>query len=87
MTKAAVGPRYGFIAGWCLALVYVTFVGTLVAGFLTFVNLLLDRVFPLHDSLGARRVRRRRGGVWLEDSSMKLSTRVFLIYGGVSRLS
>jgi amino acid transporter len=84
ITKAAIGPRYGFIAGWCLALVYVTFVGTLPAGFATFFNLLLSDWFgftvpwPLL-LLG--------GGVivWaMGYRNIKLSTRAFMICEGVS---
>ncbi|MFZ0130700.1 MAG: APC family permease [Candidatus Dormiibacterota bacterium] len=84
VTKAAVGPRYGFIAGWCLALVYVTFVGTLLAGFATFVNLLLDSLF--HFTIPWALVVLAGGAaVWaLGYRSIKLSTRVFLVCEGIS---
>jgi amino acid transporter len=84
ITKAAIGPRYGFIAGWCLALVYVTFVGTLLAGFAEFFNLLLSDLFgftvpwPLL-LLG--------GGVivWaMGYRNIKFSTRTFMICEGIS---
>jgi amino acid transporter len=86
VTKAAVGPRYGFIAGWCLALVYVTFIGTLLSGFATFFNLLLDGLFhltvpwPLIVLAGG-------AGVWaLGHRNIRLSARVFLVCEGISIL-
>jgi amino acid transporter len=86
VTKAAVGPRYGFIAGWCLALVYVTFIGTLLSGFATFFNLLLDGIFhftipwPLVVLAGG-------AGVWaLGHRNIRLSARVFLVCEGISIL-
>ncbi len=86
VTKAAVGPRYGFIAGWCLALVYVTFVGTLLSGFATFFNLLLQQIFnftlpwPLVVLAGG-------AVVWAFGyRNIKLSARVFMICEGISIL-
>jgi amino acid transporter len=84
LTKAAVGPGYGFIAGWCLALVYVTFVGTLLAGFATFANLLLSDLFhidlpwPVTFLIGG-------AAVWyFGHRSIKLSTHAFMICEGIS---
>ena len=84
LTKASVGPRYGFIAGWCLALVYVTFVGTLLAGFATFADLLVE------DAIGVKlpwAVMFLLGGagVWaLALRKIELSTKVFLALEGIS---
>jgi amino acid transporter len=84
ITKAAIGPRYGFMAGWCLALVYVTFVGTLLAGFATFANLLLSDLFSFTVPwplllLGGGIV------VWaMGYRNIKLSARTFMICEGVS---
>lgn len=84
LTKAAVGPQYGFMAGWCLALVYVTFVGTLLAGFATFVNLLLSDLlgftvpWPLLLLIGG-------AAVWaMGYRNIKLSTRTFMLCEGIS---
>jgi amino acid transporter len=84
LTKAAVGPGYGFIAGWCLALVYVTFVGTLLAGFATFADLLLSNLFhvdlpwPVTFLIGG-------AAVWyFGHRSIKLSTHAFMICEGIS---
>jgi amino acid transporter len=84
LNKAAVGPRYGFLAGWCLALVYVTFVGTLLAGFATFFNLLLDDLF--HTTLPWPLVLLGGGiAVWsLGYRNIKLSARTFLVCEGIS---
>ncbi len=86
LTKAAVGPRYGFIAGWCLALVYVTFVGTLLSGFATFADLLVAAFtgvqlpWLLTVLLGG-------AVVWvLGYRSIKLSARIFMVAEGVSIL-
>lgn len=84
ITKAAIGPRYGFIAGWCLALVYVTFVGTLLAGFATFFNLLLSDLFGVTVPwplllLGGGII------VWaMGYRNIKLSTHTFMICEGIS---
>src|SRR3981081_1303838 len=86
LTKAAVGPRYGFIAGWCLALVYVTFIGTLLSGFATFADLLIVRNTGIQGPwllsalvCGA--------GIWLfAYRSIKLSARVFMVAEGISIL-
>lgn len=84
LTKAAVGPGYGFIAGWCLALVYVTFVGTLLAGFATFADLLLsnllhiDLPWPVTFLIGG-------AAVWyFGHRSIKLSTHAFMLCEGIS---
>jgi amino acid transporter len=84
LAKAAVGPRYGFIAGWCLALVYVTFVGTLLAGFATFADLLLldwlhvALPWPVMFLVGG-------AAVWyFGHRSIKLSTHAFMICEGIS---
>jgi amino acid transporter len=50
LTKAAVGPRYGFMAGWFLLLTYVAFIGTLLAGFATFSDSLLSQIFNVNPS-------------------------------------
>ncbi|GAC1462984.1 MAG: APC family permease [Chloroflexota bacterium] len=84
LTKAAVGPRYGFIAGWCLALTYVSFVGTLTAGFVTFFNLLLQGLFgftiswPLLLLVGG-------GLVWvMAHRNIRLSARTMMLFEFVS---
>ena len=86
LTKTAVGPRYGFIAGWCLALVYVTFVGTLLAGFATFADLLVAGItgiqlpWILTVLVGG-------AGVWLLGyRSIKLSVHIFMAAEGISIL-
>ncbi len=86
LTKAAVGPRYGFIAGWCLALVYVTFVGTLLAGFATFTDLLISYFVGVNVPwvitflIGG-------AGVWaLGYRNIQLSARVFMVAEGLSIL-
>lgn len=86
LTKAAVGPRYGFIAGWCLALVYVTFVGTLLSGFATFADLLVAGItgiqlpWILTVLVGG-------AAVWaLGYRSIKLSVHIFMVAEGVSIL-
>jgi amino acid transporter len=86
LTKAAVGPRYGFIAGWCLALVYVTFVGTLLSGFATFADLLVAGItgvqlpWFLTVLVGG-------AAVWvLGYRSIKLSVHIFMVAEGVSIL-
>jgi amino acid transporter len=86
LTKAAVGPRYGFIAGWCLALVYVTFVGTLLSGFATFADLLVAGItgiqlpWMLTVLVGG-------AAVWLLGyRSIKLSVHIFMVAEGVSIL-
>lgn len=48
LTKAAIGPRYGFMAGWFLLLTYVVFIGTLLAGFATFADSLLAQIFNVN---------------------------------------
>jgi amino acid transporter len=86
LTKAAVGPRYGFIAGWCLALVYVTFVGTLLAGFATFADLLIAGLTGIQVPWFLT-VLVGGAGVWfLAYRSIKLSARVFMGAEGVSIL-
>ena len=86
LTKAAVGPRYGFIAGWCLALVYVTFVGTLLAGFATFADLLIAGVTGVQMPWFVT-VLVGGAGVWfLAYRSIKLSARVFMGAEGISIL-
>jgi amino acid transporter len=84
LTKAAVGPRYGFIAGWCLALVYVTFVGTLLSGFATFADLLVAGItgiqlpWILTVLVGG-------AAVWLLGyRSIKLSVQFFMVAEGIS---
>jgi len=86
LTKAAVGPRYGFIAGWCLALVYVSFIGTLLSGFATFADLLIVGItgiqvpWMLTVLVGG-------AGIWLlAYRSIKLSARVFMVAEGISIL-
>lgn len=86
LTKASIGPRFGFIAGWCLALVYVTFIGTLLAGFATFADLLIDSVTGVNPPwavmflLGG-------AGIWaLGYRKIELSTQVFLVLEGISIL-
>ena len=86
LTKAAVGPRYGFIAGWCLALVYVTFVGTLLSGFATFADLLVAGItgiqlpWMLTVLVGG-------AAVWvLGYRSIKLSVHIFIVAEGISIL-
>ncbi len=86
LTKASIGPRFGFIAGWCLALVYVTFIGTLLAGFATFADLLIDDVTGVNPPwavmflLGG-------AGVWaLGYRKIELSTKIFLALEGISIL-
>jgi len=86
LTKASIGPRFGFIAGWCLALVYVTFIGTLLAGFATFADLLIDNVTGIHPPwavmflLGG-------AGIWaLGYRKIELSTKIFLALEGISIL-
>jgi amino acid transporter len=86
LTKAAVGPRYGFIAGWCLALVYVVFVATLTAGFAEFADQLITQftgaIIPWW-------VMFLVGGavVWyLGHRDIKLSARTFMLCEGVSIL-
>ena len=84
LTKAAVGPRYGFVAGWCLALVYVTFVGTLTAGFATFADLIISALFGVNVPWVATLI---VGGavVWFfAYRSMKLSAHTFMICEGIS---
>lgn len=48
LTKAAIGPRYGFLAGWFLLLTYVVFIGTLLAGFATFADSLITQIFNVN---------------------------------------
>lgn len=86
LTKAAIGPRYGFVAGWCLALTYVVFVGTLDAGFATFLNLLIQGVFgftvswPILVIVGG-------AAVWLmAHRNIRLSARTMMIFEFVSIL-
>lgn len=86
LTKASIGPRFGFIAGWCLALVYVTFIGTLLAGFATFADLLIDDLTGVSPPwavmflLGG-------AGVWaLGYRKIELSTKIFLALEGISIL-
>jgi amino acid transporter len=86
LTKAAVGPRYGFIAGWCLALVYVVFVGTLLSGFATFADLLIAGItgvqVPWYFTVLVGGV-----GVWFfAYRSIKLSARIFMAAEGISIL-
>ncbi len=84
LTKAAVGPRYGFMAGWCLALVYVTFVGTLTAGFATFADLLISGIVGIQVPWVITLI--VGGGiVWLFGfRSIKLSARTFMVCEGIS---
>ncbi len=84
LTKAAIGPRYGFVAGWSLALTYVVFVGTLDAGFVTFANLLLQAVFgftvpwPILLLLGG-------AAVWLMAyRNIRLSARTMMVFEFIS---
>ena len=84
LTKASIGPRFGFIAGWCLALTYVTFIGTLLAGFATFADLLVADVagiqlpWAVMFLLGG-------AGIWaLGYRKIELSTKVFLVLEGIS---
>lgn len=86
LTKASIGPRFGFIAGWCLALVYVTFIGTLLAGFATFADLLIANITGVNPPwavmflLGG-------AGIWaLGYRKIELSTKVFLVLEGISIL-
>ncbi len=86
LTKASIGPRFGFIAGWCLALVYITFIGTLLAGFATFSDLLIKDMTGINPPwavmflLGG-------AGIWaLGYRKIELSTKVFLVLEGISIL-
>ena len=86
LTKAAVGPRYGFIAGWCLALVYVTFVGTLLSGFATFADLLIAGITGIQVPW-LLTVLVGGAAVWLLGyRSIKLSVHIFMVAEGVSIL-
>ena len=86
LAKAAIGPRYGFIAGWFLAFVYVVFIGTLLAGFATFADLVIK------DNLGVSlpwwiMFLVGGAGVWtLAYRKIDLSARVFLVLEGISIL-
>jgi amino acid transporter len=84
ITKAAIGPRYGFMAGWFLLLTYVVFIGTLLAGFATFADSLLSQVFNVNPPwvimylIGG-------AGVWiLGYRKISLSAKVFLTLESVS---
>ena len=86
LTKASVGPTYGFIAGWALAFVYVLFIGALLAGFATFADALIlawtgvQLAWPIMFLIGG-------AGVWVfAYRKITLSTKVFLILEGISIL-
>lgn len=86
LAKAAVGPRYGFIAGWFLAFVYVAFIGTLLAGFATFADLVIKDNFGvtlpwwIMFLLGGL-------GIWvLAYRKIGISAHVFLVLEGISIL-
>ncbi len=84
LTKAAIGPRFGFIAGWCLALVYVTFIGALLAGFATFADLLIADITGV-DLPWAVMFLAGGAGIWaLGYRKIALSTKVFLVLEGIS---
>lgn len=86
LTKASIGPRFGFIAGWCLALVYVTFIGTLLAGFATFADLLIANITGV-DPPWAVMFLLGGAGIWaLGYRKIELSTKVFLVLEGISIL-
>ena len=86
LTKASIGPTYGFIAGWALAFVYVLFIGTLLAGFATFADALIQAwtgtklPWFIMFLLGG-------AGIWVfAYRKITLSTKVFLILEGISIL-
>lgn len=84
LTKASIGPRFGFIAGWCLVLVYVTFIGTLLAGFATFADLLIANVTGV-DLPWAVMFLLGGVGIWaLGYRKIELSTKIFLALEGIS---